>query len=76
MSSDSWGAADALEYVIFTGISFTGKDESESLFRVLPLAYFCEAAQTHVNYFSKCLSGKLQNPPSLVLSDCVREIQT
>lgn len=62
MSSDCGGAADVLEYVIITGISFTGKDESESLFRVLPLAYFCEAAQTQANYFGKCLSAKLKNP--------------
>lgn len=74
MSSDCGGAADELEYIIITGISFTGEDESESLFHVLPLAYFCEAAQTQVNYFSKCLSAKRKNSPSLVLSDCVREI--
>lgn len=76
MSSDCGGAADVLEYVIITGISFTGKDESESLFRVLPLAYFCEAAQTQANYFGKCLSAKLKPLLLLVLSDCVREIRT
>lgn len=76
VSSDCGGAADVLEYIIITGISFTCKDESESLFPVLPLAYFCEAAQTLVNYFSKCLSAKLKHPPLLLLSDCVREIQT
>lgn len=64
MSSDCGGAADVLKYIIIviTGISFTGKDESESLFHVLPLAHFCEAARTQVNYFNKCLSAKLKNP--------------
>lgn len=62
MSNDCGGAADVLEYVIITGISFTGKGESDSLFHVLPLAYFCEAAQTQVTYFSKCLSAKLKKP--------------
>lgn len=75
VSSDCGGAADVLEYIIITAISFTGKDESESLFHVLPLAYFCRAAQIQVNYLGKCLSAKLKNQPLLVLSDCVREIR-
>lgn len=54
VSSDCGGGADVFEYIIVTGISFTGKGESGSLFHVLPLAYFVRLLKfrfTLVNVF-------------------------